>query len=45
MEFGSKWGGHFFAEARYVRIFTGGGVQTDYVPVTFGFRRLSVGWL
>ena len=39
MEFGSKWGGHLFAEARYVRIFTGGGVQTDYVPVTFGFRR------
>jgi hypothetical protein len=39
VEFGSKWGGHFFAEARYVRIFTGGGVETDYVPVTFGFRR------
>jgi hypothetical protein len=39
VQFGSKWGGHFFAEAKYVRIFSGGGVQTDYVPVTFGFRR------
>jgi Outer membrane protein beta-barrel domain len=39
VQFGSKWGGHFFAEARYVRIFTGRGVQTDYLPVTFGFRR------
>lgn len=37
--FGNKWGGRFFAEARYVRIFSGGGYQTDYLPVTFGFRR------
>ncbi|MEI9971572.1 MAG: outer membrane beta-barrel protein [Ignavibacteriota bacterium] len=37
--FGSKWGGRFFAEARYVRIFSGAGVHTDYLPVTFGFRR------
>jgi hypothetical protein len=37
--FGSKWGGHFFAEARYVRIFSGAGYHTDYLPVTFGFRR------
>lgn len=35
---GSKWGGKFFAEARYVRVFTGT-YHTDYVPVTFGFRR------
>lgn len=37
--FGSKWGGHFFAEARYVRIFSGAGYHTNYLPVTFGFRR------
>jgi len=37
--FGSKWGGRFFAEARYVRIFSGAGYHTDYLPVTFGFRR------
>ena len=36
--FGSKWGGKFFAEARYNRIFTGN-YHTDYIPVTFGFRR------
>ena len=36
--FGSKWGGKFFAEARYVRIYNGQ-YHTDYVPVTFGFRR------
>ena len=36
--FGSKWGGKFFAEARYNRIFLGNR-HTDYVPVTFGFRR------
>lgn len=35
--FGSKWGGKFFAEARYHRIFTSDR-HTDYVPVTFGFR-------
>lgn len=35
---GSKWGGKFFAEARFVRIFAGN-YHTDYVPVTFGFRR------
>jgi hypothetical protein len=34
---GSKWGGKFFAEARYHRIFTSG-PHTDYVPVSFGFR-------
>jgi hypothetical protein len=34
---GNKWGGKFFAEARYHRIFTGN-VHTDYIPVTFGFR-------
>jgi hypothetical protein len=36
--FGSKWGGKFFAEARYNRIFNGN-YHTDYIPVTFGFRR------
>jgi hypothetical protein len=36
--FGHKWGGRFFAEARYDRIFTGN-YHTDYLPVTFGFRR------
>lgn len=36
--FGSKWGGKFFAEARYNRIFTGN-FHTDYIPVTIGFRR------
>ncbi|MEO8596671.1 MAG: hypothetical protein ABI759_25355 [Candidatus Solibacter sp.] len=35
--FGSKWGGKFFAEARYNRIFLRNR-HTDYVPVTFGFR-------
>ena len=35
--FGSKWGGKFFAEARYVRILTGQ-YYTEYVPVTFGYR-------
>jgi len=38
IEFGSRWHGKFFAEARFTRIFTGG-YYTDYVPVTFGFRR------
>lgn len=37
--FGSKWGGRFFAEARYVRVYSGAGYYTDYLPVTFGFRR------
>jgi hypothetical protein len=37
--FGSKWGGRFFAEARYVRIYTGGPFETQYIPVTFGFRK------
>jgi len=36
--FGHKWGGRFFAEARYDRIFTGN-YHTDYLPVTFGYRR------
>lgn len=34
---GSKWGGKFYAEARYHRIFMGN-YHTDYVPVSFGFR-------
>lgn len=38
ISFGSKWGGKFFAEARYNRIFLGNR-HTDYIPVTFGFRR------
>jgi len=37
--FGNKWGGRFFAEARFVRIYSGAGYHTDYIPVTFGFRR------
>lgn len=36
--FGSKWGGKFFAEAKYHRIIIGDR-HTDYVPVSFGFRR------
>jgi hypothetical protein len=36
--FGNKWGGKFFAEARYHRIFMGAYGHTDYIPVTFGFR-------
>jgi hypothetical protein len=36
--FGKKWGGKFFAEARYNRIYLGDR-HTDYIPVTFGFRR------
>ena len=36
--FGSKWGGKFFAEARYEHIFVGS-TGTDYIPVTFGFRK------
>jgi len=35
---GSKWGGKFYAEARYHRIFMGNNYHTDYVPVSFGFR-------
>jgi hypothetical protein len=35
---GSKWGGKFYAEARYHRIFMGNNSHTDYVPVSFGFR-------
>lgn len=38
IEFGHEWGGRFFAEAHYDRIFTGT-YHTDYLPVTFGFRR------
>ena len=37
IQFGKKWGGKFFAEARYHRIFLGDR-HSDYVPVTFGFR-------
>lgn len=37
IEFGSKWGGKFFAEARYVHIYDGA-YHTDYLPVTFGYR-------
>jgi len=38
--FGSKWHGKFFAEAKYMRIFMGNraGGDTEYLPVTFGFR-------
>ena len=36
--FGSKWGGKFFAEAKFNRIFVGRDLYFDYVPVTFGFR-------
>jgi hypothetical protein len=36
--FGSKWHGKFFAEARYNRIYIGN-YYTEYIPVTFGFRR------
>ena len=38
LEFGSKWHGKFFAEARYHRIFMGRDRHMDLVPVTFGFR-------
>jgi len=38
VEFGHKWGGKFFAEARYDHIYTGT-FDTNYFPVTFGFRR------
>ena len=38
IDFGSKWHGKFFAEARYHRIFMSNGLHTDYVPVSFGFR-------
>lgn len=38
VSFGHPWGGKFFAEARYIRIITGT-YHTDYIPVTFGFRR------
>jgi hypothetical protein len=38
IEFGHKWGGKFFAEARWNRIFIGD-YKMDFVPVTFGFRR------
>jgi hypothetical protein len=38
IEIGSKWHGKFFAEARYHRIFMGGIRDTEYVPVSFGFR-------
>jgi hypothetical protein len=37
LEFGHKWGGKFFAEARYIHIYTGN-YATSYLPVTFGFR-------
>lgn len=38
--FGKKWNGKFFAEARYERIFMGNRFanDTEYLPVTFGFR-------
>lgn len=38
--FGHKWNGKFFAEARYMRIFMGNRFShdTEYLPVTFGFR-------
>lgn len=36
LEFGTRWHGKFFAEARYNRILATRHI--DYVPVTFGFR-------
>jgi hypothetical protein len=40
VSFGHKWGGKFFAEARYNRIMGGAGnTYAEYVPVTFGFRK------
>lgn len=33
-----RWWGDFFAEARYVEIFSGS-YHTNYIPVTFGVRR------
>jgi hypothetical protein len=36
--FGSKFHGKFFAEARYNRIFMDRLPDTEYMPVTFGFR-------
>lgn len=38
IQFGSKWHGTFFAEARYDRMFLNNNLHVDYVPVTFGFR-------
>ncbi|MBZ5607365.1 MAG: porin family protein [Acidobacteriia bacterium] len=38
IEFGSKWRGKFFAEARYHRIFVTSDRHMDFVPVSFGFR-------
>jgi hypothetical protein len=40
ISFGRKWNGKFFAEARYARIFMGNRFSndTEYMPVTFGFR-------
>jgi len=36
--FGHKWGGKFFAEARWNRVFMNN-YHMDFMPVTFGFRR------
>jgi len=36
--FGKKWGGKFFAEAKFQRMFAGN-FHVDYIPVTFGFCR------
>jgi len=36
--FGSKWGGKFYAEARYNKIFLGGYYNMEFEPVTFGYR-------
>lgn len=40
ISFGRRWNGKFFAEARYMRIFMGNRFanDTEYLPVTFGFR-------
>jgi len=38
VEFGSRWHGKFFAEARYEHIYMSGS-HVDFIPVTFGFRR------
>jgi hypothetical protein len=37
IEFGSKWHGKFFAQAKYYHMFNNNS-HTDFIPVTFGFR-------
>jgi hypothetical protein len=38
LSFGTKWHAKFYAEARYNRMFSSSGPDTDYIPVTFGVR-------